>query len=196
MSKFLTIEAPAEGIYKEKGSKFLAYAYPISNEDEIKIYLEALKAEHFKARHHCYAYRLGAGGSIYRASDAAEPPNSAGPPILNQIRSHELTNVLVVVVRYFGGTKLGVSGLIQAYKSAAADALAHARIKEDYEKVRMDVETSYESLSELMNFIKNKSVNLVSQNFGQEIVLSLEVPEEDVALVKEGIGKIRKTKII
>src|SRR5690606_7725476 len=120
---YRTIAQPAEGLYKEKGSKFIALAYPVYTEEEIKDRLAELRKKYYDARHHCYAYMLGADKSRYRANDDGEPNHSAGDPILGQIRSADLSNVLVVVVRYFGGTKLGVSGLITAYKTATADAL-------------------------------------------------------------------------
>ena len=113
---YKTITNSSEGIYKDKGSKFLAYAYPVSSEDEVKAYLEALRKEHHSARHHCWACKLGNKGEVYRCSDDGEPTNSAGKPILGQLEAFDVTNVAVVVVRYFGGVLLGVGGLIQAYK--------------------------------------------------------------------------------
>ena len=125
---FHTIKDSAEGLYKEKGSKFLAFAFPVTTEDEIKDCQEKIRKKYFDARHHCYAWILGADKSQLRANDDGEPNHSAGDPILGQIRSRDLTDVLVVVVRYFGGTKLGVSGLIQAYRAAAEDALNNTTI--------------------------------------------------------------------
>jgi len=126
--EFLTISSSSEGLYKAKGSKFLAFAFPVSSEEEVKEKLDFLRKKYFDARHHCYAYRLGANGERYRANDDGEPANSAGKPVLGQLVARNLTNVLVVVVRYFGGILLGVGGLAQAYKQAAADALDHAEI--------------------------------------------------------------------
>lgn len=125
---YKTIACNAEGMFKDKGSKFLAYAFPVETEDEIKAHLSELKKEHYSARHHCYAYRLGKDGEHYRANDDGEPSGTAGRPIHGQLMSHQLTNLLVVVVRYFGGTLLGVSGLINAYKNATIDVLSNARI--------------------------------------------------------------------
>ncbi|MGF7138799.1 IMPACT family protein [Roseimarinus sediminis] len=125
---YKTIGSNAEGMFKDKGSKFLAYAFPVETEDEIKAHLNELKKEHYSARHHCYAYRLGKDGEHYRANDDGEPSGTAGRPIHGQLMSHELTNLLVVVVRYFGGTLLGVSGLINAYKNATIDVLSNAKI--------------------------------------------------------------------
>ena len=128
---FLTIGQPAEGLYKEKGSKFIGLAFPVKTEDEVKERLEETRKTYYDARHHCYAYILGHEGTQFRANDDGEPNHSAGDPILGQIRSKELTNTLVIVVRYFGGTKLGVSGLINAYKTAAALALDNTSIEEN-----------------------------------------------------------------
>lgn len=127
---YLTIVNPSTGLFKDRGSKFHSFAFPVETEQEAKIHLEKLKKEYFDARHHCFAYRLGAEKKNFRAFDDGEPSNSAGKPILGQITAHDLTNILVVVVRYFGGTLLGVGGLVQAYKNASSDALANATIVE------------------------------------------------------------------
>ena len=128
---YLTLNTVAEGVYKEKGSKFLAFGYNVNSEEQVRERLEELRKKFYDARHHCYAYMLGHGSNQkWRANDDGEPNHSAGTPILNQIKSFELTNVLVVVIRYFGGTKLGVSGLINAYKTATQEALAMAEIEE------------------------------------------------------------------
>ena len=129
---YQTIVAPATGAYKEKGSKFLAFAYPVSSEEEIKEYLKQIKKEYFDARHHCFAYRLGADGSVWRANDDREPSSSAGKPILGQLRSYNISDALVVVVRYTKGTKLGIPGLINAYRQAASDALQQSKIVTKY----------------------------------------------------------------
>ena len=126
--KYLTIEKNSDGIFKDRGSKFLAFAYPVSSPEEIKIILAELRKKYHDARHHCYAYMLGAEKETYRSNDDGEPSSSAGKPILGQIQSNNLSNILIVVVRYFGGTLLGVGGLINAYRSAAADAIRNANI--------------------------------------------------------------------
>ena len=123
---YKTIEFPAEGQYKEKGSRFIALAYPVRQEEEIRTIVAAIKEKYYDARHHCYAWRLGADKKLFRANDDGEPSSTAGKPILGQIQSHDLTDILIVVVRYFGGIKLGVSGLINAYREATADALQNA----------------------------------------------------------------------
>ena len=151
---FHTIRESAEGIYKEKGSKFMAFAFPVRSEEEIKERMEILKKEYHDARHHCYAWRLGAEMEQFRSNDDGEPSGSAGPPILGQIRSKNLTNILVVVVRYFGGTLLGVGGLIQAYKSAAADALEHADIVLEKVYSRWEVQFGYPRMNDIMRLVK------------------------------------------
>jgi len=172
---YLTIAAPAEGIYKEKGSKFLAYAYPVSSEEEIKNILAGLRKEYFDARHHCYAYQLGTGGHQYRANDDGEPNHSAGDPILGQIRSAGLTNILVVVIRYFGGIKLGVSGLITAYRTAAAEALKAAEKIEKVETVTLEIFFDYAQMNPIMSLIKEYKLQMLSQDFNINCRLTLSV---------------------
>jgi uncharacterized YigZ family protein len=176
---FRTITAPTEGEYIEKKSKFLAYAFPADNEKTIKQHLEEIKKLHPKSRHICYAYRLGPNGDIYKVNDAGEPSNSAGQPILGQIKSFELTNVLVVVARYFGGTKLGIGGLVSAYKLAAHEALQKAGIIDDFEKEEMVLETSYNKLNDLLNFIKNAGVPLLNQEFSGNCIVHIGVPKDE-----------------
>lgn len=155
---YLTIERPGEGIFKDKGSKFLAFAYPVKTEDEIKEYIQALKKEHFSARHHCYAWRLGAAKTNFRAVDDGEPSSTAGKPILGQIQRFELTNVLIVVVRYFGGTLLGVSGLINAYREAAIAALENTSIVEKLVEVGFWVEFDYLMMNSVMKVFKDENL--------------------------------------
>jgi uncharacterized YigZ family protein len=168
---FRTIQDPAEGNYKEKGSKFIAFAYPLISEDEIKTKLEEVKKEYFDARHHCYAWIMGPDRKKFRAFDDGEPNHSAGDPILGQIRSRELTDVLVVVVRYFGGTKLGIGGLVTAYKTAAADALDKAVIIEKDVVKHMVIRYRYESTPEIMRLIKDFEVVIESQEFKEDCLL-------------------------
>ena len=144
-----------EGFYKEKGSKFLAFAFPVSSEEEIKEQILVLKKEYYDARHHCYAYILGKDAAHYRANDDGEPGHSAGDPILGQIRSHNLTDVLIVVVRYFGGTKLGVGGLIHAYKTAATDAIANNTIVKKIVTASIKIHFEYLSMNSVMKLIKD-----------------------------------------
>lgn len=155
---YLTIASPTEGLFKDKGSKFLSYAYPVDSEDEIKELVQQLKKEHYSARHHCYAWRLGAEKTHFRANDDGEPSSTAGKPILGQIQRLDLTNVLIVVVRYFGGTLLGVSGLINAYREAAADALAQAEIIEKLVEEIFWVEFDYLNMNSVMKVFKDENL--------------------------------------
>ena len=173
---FLTIKSIGQGIYKEKGSKFLAFAYPVSSESEIKERIASLRSEYFDARHHCFAWMLGAEKMQFRAFDDGEPNHSAGDPILGQIRSKNLTNVLVVVVRYFGGTKLGVGGLIAAYKSAAEDALKNSLIVETEVMERITLSYDYSVTSEVMKMVKDFDMTIVAQDFKQQCDLIADVP--------------------
>lgn len=155
---FLTIEKNSEGLFKDKGSKFLAFAFPVESEDEIKEHIQQLKKEHHSARHHCYAWRLGADKAQFRANDNGEPSSTAGKPILGQIVRLDLTNVLIVVVRYFGGTLLGVSGLINAYRGAAADALANATIVEKLVETNFKVAFDYLQMNAVMKVFKEENL--------------------------------------
>jgi uncharacterized YigZ family protein len=184
---YRTIEAPSEGLYKEKGSKFIALAYPIYSEDEVKEVLADLRKQYYDARHHCYAYSLGADKSRYRANDDGEPNHSAGDPILGQIRSFDLSNVLVVVVRYFGGTKLGVSGLIHAYKTATAEALSAATIIERHETALLDVHFAYPQMNDVMSLVKECDLQVKAQQFELDCKMTLEVRKK---LVEEVKGKL------
>ncbi len=162
---YLTLAAPAEGVYREKGSRFLAFAAPVRTEGEVKELLEKLKKEYYDARHHCYAYVLGPAGTQYRANDAGEPNHSAGDPILGQIRSRGLTDVLVVVVRYFGGTKLGVSGLISAYRTAAAEALDAVPVVEKTVRVGLSLHFAYPATNAVMKVVKEYDLETTRQAF-------------------------------
>lgn len=171
-----TITAASEGLFTDRGSKFIAYAFPIKSEEEIKEYLEEIKKEHWKARHHCYAWRLGTDGNTYRANDDGEPSGTAGKPILGQLDSFEITDTLVVVVRYFGGTKLGVGGLINAYKSAAIDALQQVEIIsktiDNYYKIVYD----YSITSQIMNFVNHHQLHIIHQDFGEKAMMKFSIP--------------------
>lgn len=161
---YKTIEqASTEILFKEKNSKFYGYAFPVISEEEVKAHLELLKKEHFSARHWCYAYQIGTEKIQYRANDDGEPNNSAGMPIYGQIQSFEVTNILVVVVRYFGGVKLGVGGLISAYKTAAQMALEDAVIVEKTIDKQFTLAFSYAHMNKVMRIIKEKNLTIVSQ---------------------------------
>ncbi|MCC5944559.1 MAG: YigZ family protein [Bernardetiaceae bacterium] len=174
----------SEGFYKEKGSKFLAHAMPVASEEDVKEALEQLRTKYHDARHHCYAYILGWESERFRANDDGEPNNSAGIPILNQIRSFELSDTLVVVVRYFGGTKLGVSGLIQAYKIAAQEALDKAEIYEKINYKQLQIRYRYEQTNEVMRLIDQHSLTILNQNFAADCEATLQVRAAIYAQVK------------
>ena len=165
---YLTIPKSAEGLFKDKGSKFFAYAFPIQNEDEIKQHITHLKKKHHGARHWCYAFRLGADKKLFRANDDGEPSGTAGKPILNQIISADLTDVLVVVVRYFGGTLLGTSGLIQAYKAAAADSLQQSTIITKFITQTCKVNFNTEVTNLVMRYLKDYDAEIIEHTFDTE----------------------------
>jgi uncharacterized YigZ family protein len=186
---YKTIKAPAEGIFKDKGSKFLAYAYPIEHENEVKILVDNLKKEHFKAVHHCYAYRLGLDRSNFRVNDDGEPAGTAGRPILNTLLSKEITNILVVIVRYFGGTLLGVPGLINAYKSAAIEALAVADIIEKTINDIYNVNFEFVQMNDVMKIVKEFSLKIRNQTYDNQCTMELEFRK---TLTNQVIGKFEK----
>jgi uncharacterized YigZ family protein len=189
---FLTIaeNAAAEGLYKEKGSKFLAFAYYIAQEAEVKQRIEALKKEYYDARHWCYAYIVGKDKNISRANDDGEPNGTAGLPILNQIKSKNLTNVLVVVVRYFGGTKLGASGLVNAYKTVASEALNQAQIVEKIVNISLQLTFDYLQMNEVMKIIKDYDLLIKQQTFDNQCLIVLEVRQSLAAEVQSKFEKV------
>ena len=162
---FLTIASESQGLYKDKGSKFFAFAYPVHSEEEVKEKVDFLQKKYFDARHHCYAYRLGVDGERYRANDDGEPANSAGKPILGQLVARGVTNVLVVVVRYFGGILLGTNGLVQAYKQATADALANAQIVTDAVTETYRLTFDYQDMNRVLKVMKDMNLKCCRQNF-------------------------------
>lgn len=180
IDKYKTIAAPSSGEFKDRGSKFLAYAFPVFTEEEWQEALENIKKEHFKARHHCYAYRLGVDQNNFRANDDGEPSGAAGRPILGQIDSFELTNIIVIVVRYFGGTKLGTSGLINAYKSSTAVALENAEIVERLIEDVFDLTFEYSLMPQVMNAVKNLDLQILSQDFGHKGHLQFALRQSEV----------------
>src|SRR5690606_2962631 len=161
---YRTLHRAGKGLYKEKNSKFIAFAYPVANEGEIKIHLDELRKEYFDARHHCFAWVLGPDKKQFRAFDDGEPNHSAGDPILGQIRSRDLTHTLVIVVRYFGGTKLGVSGLIAAYKNAAALALDDAGCVEKQIFDKITLEYKYDDTTTVMRLVREFDLHIVEQD--------------------------------
>lgn len=186
---YRTIAAPAAGTFKDRGSKFLAFAYPVKTETEVKEHLAQLRKTHFDAVHHCYAFRLGADKLHFRASDDGEPSGTAGRPILGQIQSHDLTNILVVVVRYFGGTLLGVSGLINAYREATADAFKQAQLVEKTINEIYEVRFPYAAMNAVMKILKDSGAALSGQVFELECRLLFEIRKDSADRVCEALRK-------
>jgi uncharacterized YigZ family protein len=172
-----TIASSVIAEYRDRGSRFLAYAYPLATVEEFKLKLKTLKEEHPKAVHHCYAYRLGADGSVFRASDDGEPSGTAGRPILGQIDSKELTNVLIVIVRYFGGTLLGVPGLINAYKTAASMALQTTAFVQKQIEVNYSLHFDYTRMNDLMMIIKQYNCQVLKQEMNLFCDLLIGIPK-------------------
>lgn len=177
---YLTINGESLGEFKDRGSKFLAYAYPASNEEEWQSALAVVKKLHPKARHFCFAYRLGITGDLFRANDDGEPSGTAGRPILGQIDSLDLVNVIVIVVRYFGGTKLGTSGLIKAYKESTAEALKSANIVSKLIEEFVQLEFGYELMSDIMNAVKKMAPRIVKQEFEASGLIIMAFPKSEL----------------
>jgi uncharacterized YigZ family protein len=176
---YRTITKPAEGLYKEKGSRFLAFAFPVTSESDIKAHIFLLHKKYFDARHHCFAWMLGVEKKSFRTFDDGEPNHSAGDPILGQIRSRDLTNVLVVVVRYFGGVKLGVGGLITAYKMAAEEALNYAEIIEKEVVKSINIIYDYAATPDVMRIVKDYDLQIKAQKFEHDCVLEADFKLKD-----------------
>lgn len=172
---YRSIAAPSKGIYKELGSKFLAFAYPVETEEAAKKILEEVRKEYFDARHHCYAWRLGRTGEPWRMNDDGEPSSTAGRPIHGQLLSNELSDILVVVVRYFGGTKLGVPGLIRAYRNATQDALSNAEIIEKVAGETLTVTFDYLQMNDVMKVLKDMDITPLNQQFDLRCTLTARV---------------------
>lgn len=183
---YRTIQSPAQGLYKEKGSKFLAFAYPVATEEDVRKHIMGLKEEYFDARHHGYAYILGPNKDKYRAFDDGEPSHSTGDPILGQLKSRNLTNILVVVVRYFGGVKLGVGGLVAAYRTAADAALSNAVIIEKDVTAGYILSYGYESMPAVMRMVKDFELKIIEEKFGQggQMRVEIKLKQQDAFLEK------------
>jgi len=187
---YRTIQSASEGLYKEKGSKFFAFAYPVSAQSDIDRHLEFLKQKYHDARHHCYAYVIGINGAEFRANDDGEPNHSAGDPILGQIRSFDLTNTLIIVVRYFGGTKLGVPGLIQAYRTAAKMALEHCVIIQKVITQSFQVIYAYEDTSAVMKLVDDFALEVEAQEFTEVCKMKLAVRKSLTAEVTARLSRL------
>ena len=195
MDSYKTIKSLAEGTYSEKRSKFLAFAIPVSSLDEVKQYVAEYQKKYYDARHCCYAYMLGHERLEFRANDNGEPSGTAGKPILGQINSNELTNILIIVVRYFGGIKLGTSGLIVAYKAAAAEAIAAAEIIE--KTVDEDVVFSFEYpfMNDVMRIVKEENPEIVSQGYDTDCVMTLRIRKDSMPKLKARLEKVETLRI-
>lgn len=187
---FKTIKGPATGEFRDRGSKFIAYAFPVRTEEEWQEHLLAVKKEHVKARHHCYAWRFGLDGNAFRANDDGEPSGTAGKPILGQIDSFELTNVGIVVVRYFGGTLLGTSGLINAYRQSAADALQQAEVIEQIVRNVYRITFDYGLMSRVMNAVSQMEIPVIAQDFAEKACMQIAIRQSEAA------EKLRRLKAI
>ena len=186
---YSSIAAPSEGLFKDNGSRFIALAYPVETEEEVKTIVAGLRKQYHDARHHCYAYRLGYKGDVFRSSDDGEPSGSAGRPILGQIDSAGLSDTLVVVVRYFGGIKLGIPGLIRAYKTSTADAIAHAQVVEKIAGQWLRVSFGYEAMNSVMKVLKEMDLPQRAQDFGEQCSLEVRVRLSALDSFREKMGK-------
>jgi len=193
---YKTIKKAFEGeIFKDKGSKFYGYAFPVSNESQVKEFIDELKSQHHKARHWCYAWRIGDETIRFRANDDGEPSNSAGQPILGQLISFDVTNILVVVVRYFGGTKLGVGGLITAYKTSAKLVLETAKIVEKTIDISFKLTFEYEFLDKVMRIIKEKNLRVDHQVMEMNCAFEISVRKKDALAIKTSFENLRCLQI-
>lgn len=183
--EYKTIEEESTGFFKDKGSKFYAYAFPVQNEDEVKEILPGLKKEHHSARHHCYAWRIGTEEIKTRANDDGEPSSTAGKPILGQLQSYDVTNILLVVVRYFGGTLLGTGGLINAYKNASMDALINAKIISKMIETTFELAFEYPLLNTVMQTLKQENLDIVTTDFQENCRLWFKVRKSESEKAKE-----------
>jgi uncharacterized YigZ family protein len=195
IDSYKTLAAPSEGLYKEKGSKFIALAFPVASEEEIKEALENTRKKYHDARHHCYAWALGVQRENYRENDDGEPNNSAGKPILGRLESNDLTQLLIIVVRYFGGTKLGVGGLINAYRSAAEEAIQNGKIVERKMKMYFEISFSYDQMNEVMQAVKNADLEQIEHDFALTCKLKLACPNAAYSDIKDVFLNIENVEI-
>ena len=187
---YKSIASEARGLFKDNGSRFIAHAYPVETEEEVKDIVAALKKEYYDARHHVYAYRLGHLGEKFRANDDGEPSGSSGRPVLGQIDSNELSDILVVVVRYFGGIKLGIPGLIRAYKTSTADALANAEIVEKIASRHYRIHFGYLNMNDVMKVMKDMGLEQKNQRFDMECSIDTSVRLSLVNSFLERMGDV------
>jgi uncharacterized YigZ family protein len=192
---FKTIEKPSEGLFKDKGSRFISFAFPVNFEEEIREIVQSIRKEHHSARHHCYAWRLGADKLLFRANDDGEPSSTAGKPILGQIQSFDLTNILIVVVRYFGGTLLGVSGLISAYRNAALNAINQAEIVEKLVEKWLLVEFGYAAMNEVMKVFKDEKLSQIDPQFDLKCKIKTHIRLSESDRILESLLKIESVQV-
>lgn len=193
---YKTIETPVDGIlFKEKNSKFYGYAFPVQSEEVVKQHIEALKKQHHAARHWCYAYQIGTESTYFRANDDGEPSNSAGMPIYGQIQSFEVTNILIVVVRYFGGVKLGVSGLINAYKTTAQLTLENATIINKTINIEFCITFDYKNMNKVMRILKEKNIDIINQKLEMDCKIYISVRKNEASLISEIFNQLYEIEI-
>jgi uncharacterized YigZ family protein len=192
---YLTIETSSEGVFRDRGSKFIAYCYPIAKEQDIKTIISDLKKEHPKANHHCWAMRWGTDRSVFRINDDGEPSGTAGRPILNTLLSQNLTNIAVVVVRYFGGTLLGVPGLINAYRSATELALNEAIIVEKTVDDVYTIEFNYLQMNEVMRIVKEDNLTMLEQQFDNNCAIKISIRKMQVNMILSKLHKLPAVQI-
>ncbi|MEE1322551.1 MAG: YigZ family protein [Bacteroidales bacterium] len=193
--KYLTVSKSVESIYKEKGSKFLSFLYPVTSVEEVKEYLTQLKKKYYDATHHCYAYIIGYNKETFRMNDDGEPSSTAGKPIYGQLQSNDLTNVLLVVVRYFGGTKLGVSGLIKAYKESSAECIALAEIVEKQVKHKYNIYFAYEDMNVVMNILKQNNAEQKNQIFDLNCQIEVLIDKRNSSKFESSIPPVSTIRI-
>ena len=193
--KFRTIDQPVPGEFRDRGSKFFSFAYPVNSPEEVKEKIQQLRKEHPKAVHHCFAFRIGTDGTQYRANDDGEPSGSAGKPILGQIDSSELTNILVVVVRYFGGSLLGVPGLINAYKTATQEAFRKATFTERWIEDLVELEFDYPNMGEVMYLLRQSEATVYQQDLQLFCIVKAGIPRKHSDAYVERLSEIRGVRV-
>jgi len=192
---YKTIKEKSEGVFKDRGSKFIAFAYPVNTEEEAKIILSEIRKLYHDACHHCYAYRIGSDKMLYRSSDDGEPSGTAGKPIFNQILSKDLTNIFIVVVRYFGGTLLGVPGLINAYKNAALEALNNTAVITKTVNEIYEIFYEYPAMNDVMKIVKDNGIEVISTDFNIKCKIVFKVRKNNSSFIYESLKKLNSLEI-
>jgi uncharacterized YigZ family protein len=193
--EYRTLQGISTGLYKEKGSKFISVAVPVDTLEDVKLQMEKVRKEYHDARHHCYAYRLGEEPYEFRYNDDGEPSGTAGKPIYGQIQSMELTNILIVVIRYFGGVRLGTGGLIQAYKAASKDALDNSTVITRIWTARLQVSFDYIKMNDVMRIIKEENLRIISQENIEKCCILLEIRKGNLKIVKNKLISLEKVDL-